>query len=83
MSESIHGHAVLNMMLDQGQAYSRDSLTTAIVERFGAEARFHTCSAEGMDAAALVAFLAEKGKFVETGLGFNTTPDHICAHDEH
>ncbi len=83
MSASIHGHAVLHMMLDQAEAYTRQSLCAAIVERFGREARFHTCSAEGMDAAALVEFLADKGKFVEAGHGFNTTPEHICAHDEH
>lgn len=83
MSESIHGHAVLHMMLDQGLSYSRQSLSAAIVERFGSAARFHSCSAEGLDAAALVEFLADKGKFVEAGSGFTTTPDHICAHDEH
>lgn len=83
MSESIHGHAVLHMMLDQDQAYTRASLTAAIVERYGSDARFHTCSAEGMDAAMLVDFLADKGKFVDSGNGFNTTPAHICTHDEH
>ncbi len=83
MSESIHGHAVMEMMLEQGQAYSRESLCQAIIARFGSETRFHTCSAEGLDAAALVAFLADKGKFVESGTGFNTTPEHICAHGEH
>ncbi|KAF7598119.1 MAG: hypothetical protein CGU28_14375 [Candidatus Dactylopiibacterium carminicum] len=83
MSESIHGHAVMQMMLEGDHLYTHESLCTAIVARFGADARFHTCSAEGMDAAALVDFLAERGKFVPGEGGFNTTPEHMCAHEEH
>lgn len=80
MSESIHGHAVMEMMLEQGLAYSRESLREAIVTRFGADARFHTCSAQDLDPAGIVDFLERKGKFVAAGDGFNTTANHICAH---
>ena len=54
---SVHGHEVLNMMIASGESYSTESLTTAIEQRFGADARFHTCSAENMSAAELVTFL--------------------------
>lgn len=81
MSTSIHGHEVMQFMLDQGDAFTRESLQAAIVGRFGADARFHTCSAKGMDAAALIDFLAARGKFVDTGTGFNTQADKICSHD--
>lgn len=58
--ESIHGHEVLNMMIASGESYSKESLVLAIENRFGESARFHTCSAENMTAAELVAFLEKK-----------------------
>ncbi|MGK3550321.1 DUF2492 family protein, partial [Escherichia coli] len=43
-----------------GEQYTHASLEAAIKARFGEQARFHTCSAEGMTAGELVAFLAGK-----------------------
>ncbi|MCR6552857.1 YecH family protein, partial [Aeromonas sp. CPF2-S1] len=48
MSQSIHGHEVMEMMLEQESPFTRASLRAAIASRFGAEARFHTCSASEM-----------------------------------
>lgn len=78
--ESIHGHNVLNMMLESGEQYSIESLEAAIHARFGEQARFHTCSAENMSAAELVAFLHQKGKFIPQASGFNTAESKICRH---
>ncbi|MDR3412590.1 MAG: YecH family protein [Formivibrio sp.] len=80
MTQSIHGHEVMHFMLEHGGKFTRQSLQEAIIGRFGADTRFHTCSAEGMDAAALIDFLANKGKFVESAEGFNTEPEKICNH---
>lgn len=77
---SVHGHEVLNMMIESGEGYTTESLTAAIVARFGEEARFHTCSAEGMCAAELVAFLQRKGKFIPQDAGFTTDESKICRH---
>lgn len=80
-SESIHGHEVLHFMLENSDGFTRDELIAAINARFGKATRFHTCSAQGMDAMTLVDFLAAKGKFVEkAGGGFNTLPENICNH---
>lgn len=76
----IHAHEVMHMMLEMGGAFSRASLERAIVERFGADARFRSCSATGMDARAVVDFLESRGKFVLSGAGFNTARDRICGH---
>ncbi|EOZ1757983.1 YecH family metal-binding protein, partial [Salmonella enterica subsp. enterica] len=54
--DSIHGHEVLNMMIESGEQYTHTSLEAAIKARFGERARFHTCSASDMTAAELVAF---------------------------
>lgn len=48
---SIHGHDVLNMMIESGERYTEESLVEAIHARFGEAARFHTCSASEMTAA--------------------------------
>ncbi|MFK3704956.1 YecH family metal-binding protein [Klebsiella sp. NPDC088457] len=77
---SIHGHEVLQMMIASGEPYTTASLESAIIARFGAAARFHTCSAEDLTAAQLVAFLQEKGKFIAGEGGFNTSERKICRH---
>ena len=73
--DSIHGHEVLNMMIESGEQYTHASLEAAIKARFGEQARFHTCSAEGM-----TAFLAAKGKFIPSEDGFSTDQSKICRH---
>lgn len=80
MNHSIHGHEVMHFMLENSGNFTRQSLKEAIAQRFGNEARFHTCSAEGMDAEQLIDFLAAKGKFIDSGEGFNTQPEKICNH---
>lgn len=70
---SIHGHEVLNMMLESDEQYSETSLIQVIHTRFGESARFHTCSAENMTAAQLVEFLKNKGKFIPLSEGFLRT----------
>ena len=80
MTQSIHGHEVMHFMLEQGGQFTHESLAAAIAAKFGADARFHTCSAEGMSASELIDFLAAKGKFIDHGNGFNTEADKICNH---
>jgi probable metal-binding protein len=80
MSESVHGHDVMHMMLELGGQFTRNSLKSAIEARFGAATYFHTCSAEGMTAEQLIDFLEAKGKFVAAADGFNTREEHICQH---
>ena len=76
----IHGHEVMQMMLQSGKAYTRASLLADIVATFGPGARFCTCSARDLTADGLVDFLQAKGKFVPCDDGFQTSPDLICKH---
>lgn len=79
-TDSIHGHDVMEMMLEMKGGFTKEGLEIAIQERFGEDARFHTCSAENMTAAELITLLEKKGKFIQEGAGFNTSPDKICSH---
>jgi probable metal-binding protein len=78
--EQIHGHEVIQMMLQSGKAYTRASLLTDIVATFGPSSRFFTCSAENLTPEGIIDFLEAKGKFVSSERGFQTSPDLMCKH---
>jgi len=77
---SIHGHDVIGMIVESGRPWKRDELLATIETRWGNEARFHTCSAEGMDAAALIQFLSSRGKFIESDDGVVMDATKVCNH---
>jgi probable metal-binding protein len=81
MAADVHGHAVLEMMMADGPQ-PRAALLRAIDARFGADARFHTCSAAGMTASQLLDFLAARGKYVETAGGLEVQRDRLCRHGD-
>ncbi len=80
MSEPIHGHEVMKMMIDSGKKYTKETLELDIIEKFGVDARFYTCSAENMTAKEVVDFLESRQRFIEAKEGFSTNPDKICDH---
>ncbi len=80
MSESVHGHQVMELMLSLGRAVSKTELEQLMAKRFGEQAKYHTCSASEMDAKQLIAFLEQKGKFTESAAGIETAAERICNH---
>lgn len=78
--EHIHGHEVIQMMLESGKSYTRTSLAADIVGKFGPTARFYTCSAENLTPEGLIDFLESKGKFIAREDGFQTSSDLMCKH---
>ena len=80
MLTQVHGHEVIAMMKSSTQPYTRDSLVAAILERFGPDTRFFTCSATGMTAVELVDFLESREKFMSAPGGFAINPDRVCSH---
>ena len=76
----VHGHEVMQMMATSGQAYSRNSLRTAIHEKFGPETTFFTCSSDRLSADQLIDFLQSKGKFHLMDDGFGLNEEQICNH---
>ena len=75
--ESIHGHEVMQMMVESGAAYTKDSLEAAIITKFGKDARFHTCSAQNLTPRELVEFLESREKFIDSDeeKGFKINPN--------
>lgn len=78
MSESIHGHQVMEMMATTQKSYSKSALKSEIANKFGADARFHTCMGSDLTADELIEFLASKGKFVESEAGVSMPQEHLC-----
>ena len=81
MSESIHGHEVIGMMVESSSTYTVETLRNAIVGRFGADARFHTCSAENLTPVGLIEFLDSRGKLTHVDGGFVFGAGQACGHD--
>ena len=73
-----HGHEVLEMM--QGRSYTEKSLLEAIIEKFGPEERFYTCSADNLTARGLIDFLKDRGKFMPAEDGFTVDESKVCNH---
>ena len=74
-----HGHEVLDMM--QGHSYSEKSLLEAIIEKFGSDERFYTCSADNLTAQELIKFLKEHGKFMPMEEGFTVDKTKVCENE--
>ena len=80
MNESIHGHEVLEMALSAAQPLTRESFEARVNARFGPDARFHTCSIEGLSCAELLDFLTRRGKLVLSNGALAADASKICKH---
>ena len=74
-----HGHEVLAMM--QGHNYTEKSLLEAIIEKFGPDERFYTCSAENLTAQGLIDFLKSHRKFKPVDEGFTVDATKVCENE--
>ena len=64
----------------QGHSYTEKSLLEAIIEKFGPEERFYTCSADNLTARGLIDFLKDRGKFMPAEDGFTVDESKVCNH---
>jgi len=78
--ESIHGHEVIHLIAEADRAFSRQELVGVIATKFGANARFHTCSAEDLSADGLVGFLVERGKLFGDEHSLALDASKVCQH---
>ena len=76
----IHAHEILEMMIRGGKTYSNESLAEEIIEAFGEDATFHTCSGHGLDPFDIVQHLWGKGKFTGNPDAFVFLPGSRCDH---
>ena len=79
-NKEAHVHEVLEMMEAANGTYSRETLCAALIEKFGADTQFHSCSAKGMNANDVVDFLDSRGKFTGTADAFSFDTSQRCGH---
>ncbi|MGR5221058.1 YecH family metal-binding protein [Vibrio parahaemolyticus] len=78
MTTSIHAHKVLNLLRDQSM--TREQLEQKVIELFGDDAQFRTCSREGFDLDSLLAFFIEKQKVLENHGVWELNVERVCSH---
>ena len=77
----IHVHEVLQMMAAAETGFTRASLARAIVDRFGGDARFTTCTSRGLTPDALVDFIEARGKLTGPEDALRLDRSKSCACD--
>ncbi|WP_260261996.1 YecH family metal-binding protein [Vibrio intestinalis] len=78
MSE-IHAHNVLNMLADNPM--NEQEIRAAVTREFGEDAKFHTCSKQGMDIETLLSFLIQRQKVVQVeGDKWVLNAARMCSH---
>ena len=81
MLELIHAHEVMHMMLESGKSYTRESFKADLADKFGPDARFHSCSVNNMSPDDLLEFLAARGKLAgDLDTEFRMDPLNMCSH---
>lgn len=75
---SVHGHDVLHLIIDEEP--SPEQLRARCAELFGADAVYHTCSAEDMDLEGLLQFLRAREKIAEVDGRITADPAKMCNH---
>jgi len=78
MSDSIHGHDVIDLLREE--VMSLEQLQQRVISRYGESARFHTCKLQGLTLEQLLSFLLEKGKIVATEQGLSLNLAKLCQH---
>lgn len=78
--KSIHGHDVMHLIADSKLVLSKAAWAVEIDKKFGASARFHTCSAKNMTATELLDFIHARGKFTGSEQAMALDASAICTH---
>lgn len=79
----IHGHEVLHLLDAARPPLTRASLAREAALRWGADARFHTCSSAAMSLDELLSLLIKKGKVFESGGTLGVNFARVCPSGQH
>ena len=77
----VHAHEVLHLIVGSAAEWTVDGLQRELARRFGADCRFESCSASGMDFDRLLQFLLERRKIAVVDGVVTADPSQICSHD--
>lgn len=80
MIKEIHAHDVLAIIDASGGLYDEAGLEAKLHETYGSGCSYYACSASGMDAAALIAFLFRKEKITNRSGRLFLSRANPCGH---
>jgi probable metal-binding protein len=80
MTNEVHIHEIMKLMISSGKTYTRATLKAELLQAFGAGTTFCTCSMQGIDADQAIEFMEMRGKFVPSKDGFSMPAEHMCNH---
>ncbi|MDH1470885.1 YecH family metal-binding protein [Shewanella sp. GD03713] len=83
MSDSVHGHDVMALMVAQENPLLKPEFIALMAQTFGDNARYHTCSADNLQAEELISLLLGKGKILESKQGLTLVAGRQCNHSHH
>lgn len=75
-----HVHEIMAMMMESGKVYTRESLKREIIDTFGVNATYCSCSRNVMTPDEAIDFLEARGKFILSKEGFYTDESRKCSH---
>jgi probable metal-binding protein len=82
MTPSVHGHIILQAIIDAGGQLPLEELRTIASSRHGGDATYHTCSAQGMSFDGLIEFLTSRKKTqIEEGR-ISVFVENMCEHGD-
>lgn len=82
-TEQTHGHEILDLVAANPEGITPADLTSVAAEKFGADALYYTCSAEGLALPTLLEFLIERDKVRMSGGLILSGGSPACSHDHH
>ena len=59
----IHGHEVMQKVCSLDKKMTRADVVAEVVNAFGANTEYYSCSADGLTADEIISFFESKGKF--------------------
>jgi len=80
MSESIHGHEIIDLVSNHPDGMTIAQLTEAVAKQFGGMPRFYTCSAEDLALDELLEFLHAGNKIRISGDSVYPGKSPACSH---
>ena len=80
--QTIHGHTLLNHILEQGGREDIDSLRTWARSTHGSEARYHTCSADGLTLDGLLQFFVDRRKIAIADNWASVVRENVCSQSD-
>ncbi len=77
-STLVHAHSLLNHL--KSHPSTIEQLTQWVVEQYGQDVRFRTCSREGFSLPEMIDFFKARQKIIEVDGKWQTNPERVCNH---